>query len=132
MTDDERVVHQSERDPGPLAQHGPAASSSSASPTDGRPRTAARAVASRDASTIEAVDASSCWVRSSRATRTSQPVASDSSSSSRDQWSKRYWYQPGDVTPAPYPLARASRPDDHGAQVAATFALGRPLSSAVS
>ena len=48
------------------------------------------------------------------------------------QWSKRCWYQPGDVTPAPYPLASASRPDDHGAQVAATFVLGSPLSRSLS
>ncbi len=54
---------------------------------------------------MEAVEASSCWPRSSRATRTSQVVASESSSCSRVQWSKRCWYQPGDVTPAPYPLA---------------------------
>ena len=39
----------------------------------------------------------------------------------------RWWYHPGEVMPAPYPLAAASRPCVQGTQVQATFRFGRPF-----
>ena len=39
----------------------------------------------------------------------------------------RWWYQPGEVTPAPYPLAFASRPCVQGTHVQATLRFGRPF-----
>ena len=51
----------------------------------------------------------------------------------RDDWSgavNRWWYQPGEVTPAPYPLGDASRPCVHGTQVRRPWRFGSPLSSA--
>ena len=109
-----------------------AASSSSASPGLGRPRTAARAFAIRVASTTDAVDASRFSRRRAWATRTSQVVDTSVPGSCAIQWVKRCWYQPGAVTPAPYPLRRLSRFEVHGTQVTATLAFGRPASTLLS
>ena len=73
-----------------------AASVSSARPTDGRPRTAASAPANRVASTTDAVDASRFSPRSARATRTNHDGTTSSSGVT-----KRWWYHPGERTPAP-------------------------------
>jgi len=44
----------------------------------------------------------------------------------------RWWYQPGEVTPAPYPDAVASRECVHGTQVRVVFRFRIPRSSAAS
>ena len=44
----------------------------------------------------------------------------------------RWWYQPGEVIPAPYPEAAASREYVHGTQVSVIFRFGIPRSSAAS
>jgi hypothetical protein len=74
----------------------------------------------------EAVDAPRSRVRRACATEVSQRVTG---------WSgavHRWWYHPGDVTPAPYPDAVASRECVHGTQVSDTLRFRRPFSARLS
>ena len=104
-----------------------AASVHSARPARGRPRNDARLAASRAASIADAVGADRSAFRIARATFTIQRSTRWSSSVAK-QWA----YQPGEVTPAPYPDPAARRPDVHGTHVTATFCRRSPFSVVVS
>ena len=73
-----------------------------------------------------ALEAGRSRSRSARATLTSQRGMVPSGAV------HRWWYQPGEVMPAPYPLALASRCAVHGTQVRVTFRLALPRSTAAS
>ncbi len=75
------------------------ASVTSASPASGRPRSVASASASRTDSMTCALDTGRSCARRTPATRVIQRVTVRSGAV------KRWWYQPGDSTPAPYPEA---------------------------
>ena len=87
------------------------ASCTSGSPGMGRPRSTARASASRMPSMTCADEVGRSCSRSTAPTWVSQR------STGRSGAANRWWYQPGERTPAPYPEEAASLPWDHGTQV---------------
>ena len=104
-----------------------AASVTSASPANGRRRSVARASARRAASMTWAGEAGYPPARSTAAASQNQRATT-----SGPACANRWWYQPGARTPAPYPVAAASRRLVHGTQVMATFTFGTFPSTAAS
>lgn len=98
----------------------------SLSPASGRPRIAASVCASRTASMTWAGET----IRSS--SRSSPATLVIHRSTGRSAAPNRCPYQPGESTPAPYPLTRASRRYVHGTHVMSALTLGSPFTSARS
>ena len=98
----------------------------SSNPGNGLPRIPAREFESRSASITEAEDASCPSPRRRRAALVSH-VGMGSCG-----FFQRCPYQPGERTPAPYPLENVSRSSVHGIHVAAILCFSNPLRSALS
>ncbi len=102
------------------------ASVTSVSPASGRERRLASVSASRTASMTCALEVGRSRSRSARATLISQRGMVRSGAV------HRWWYQPGEVIPAPYPAPLANRSWVQGTQVSVTFRLALPRSAAAS